>query len=171
MKKRLRTGLLFLASLSACAPHTAPPPSKAPVATAPFSPANPFAQKSALPFEAPPFDKIHDGDYAPAIEEGMRRELAEIAAIVDNPAPPDFANTIVPMERSGALLTRASKVFFDIAQTDTNATLQKVKADIAPKLAAHHDAISLNPKLFARVQAVYDKREGLAPEEKYLVER
>jgi peptidyl-dipeptidase Dcp len=169
MKKRIWPGLLFLASLSACT--TAPPPNAPPSAAAPFSPSNPFAQKSTLPFQAPPFDKIHDADYAPAMEEGMRRELAEIAAITEDPAPPDFANTIVAMERSGELLGRAAKVFFDITESNTNDTLQKLKADLAPKLAAHRDAIVLNPRLFARVQAVYDHREGLAPEEKYLVER
>src|SRR5262249_6942133 len=178
MKKRLWPGLLFLVSLWACTAAPAAPKKAASAsasasasAAAPLSPANPFLQKSTLPFEAPPFDKIHDADYAPAIEEGMRRQLAEIAAIADDPAPPDFANTIVPMERSGELLTRTSKVFFNITQSNTDDTLQKIKADLAPKLAAHQDAIYLNPKLFVRVQAVYDAREGLDPEARYLVER
>ncbi len=101
----------------------------------------------------------------------MRRQLAEVAAIAGDPAPPSFDNTIIPMERSGELLTRAVKVFLNITQMDTNDALQKVKADLAPKLAAHQDAIFLNPKLFVRVQAVYDRRDALGPEEKYLVER
>jgi peptidyl-dipeptidase Dcp len=155
--------------LTACT--SAPTPRAASPVAAPLSPSNPFLTKSPLPFEAPPFDRIQDGDYAPAIEEGMRRQLAEIAAIAGNPAPADFDNTIVAMERSGELLTRAAKVFFDVTQSNTNETLQKVKADLAPRIAAHQDAIFLNPKLFARVQAVYARRDALAPEDKYLVER
>ena len=75
---------------------------------------NPFAAPSPLPFQAPPFDRIKDADYAPAIEEGMKRQLAEIEAIANDPAPPTFANTIEAMERSGELLTRAAKVFFNL---------------------------------------------------------
>src|SRR2546428_10483769 len=78
----------------------------------PFSASNPFAKASALPYQAPPFDRIKEGDYAPAIEEGMKRQIAEIEAIADNPEPPTFANTLEAMERSGELLTRAAKVFF-----------------------------------------------------------
>ena len=139
MKKRLWPGLLFLATLWACSAASSPK-SPAPAA-APLSPTNPFAQKSTLPFEAPPFDKIHDGDYAPAFEEGMRRERAEMAAIADDPAPPTFANTIVKMQQTGELLARVGKVFFNVTQTDTNDTLQKIKADLAPKFAAHQDEI------------------------------
>jgi peptidyl-dipeptidase Dcp len=180
MKSRLGLRLPLLLCVAACtgAPPfpnattnaSGTPPGTA-VSVASFSPSNPFASRSTLPFEAPPFDRIHDGDYAPAIEEGMRRQLAEIAAIADDPAPPTFDNTIVPMERSGELLTRVWKVFSNITQMNTNDTLQKVKAELAPRLAAHQDAISLNPRLFARVQAVYDGRDALPPEEKYLVER
>ncbi len=186
MQNRFTLVLPLLASLAGCAanPPAPPPPrsgapaavsgdagAKSSPASAAFSPSNPFAFKSTLPFEAPPFDRIHDGDYAPAIEEGMRRQLAEVAAIVGDPAPPSFENTIVPMERSGELLTRVAKVFLNITQMDTNDALQRVKADLAPKLAAHRDAIFLNPTLFARVQAVYGQRGALGPEEKYLVER
>ena len=103
----------------------------------------------------------------------MKEQLAEIAAIADNPAPPTFANTIEAMERSGELLTRAYKVFFNLEQSDTNEALQKIKAELAPKISAHNDAIYLNPKLYARVQAIYDRRDslGLDAEAKYLVER
>jgi peptidyl-dipeptidase Dcp len=134
---------------------------------------NPFFTASPLPFQAPPFDKIKDSDYEPAIEEGMKQQLAEIDVIAGNPAAPTFANTIEAMERSGELLTRVAKVFFNLAQSNTNDTIQKVRAEEAPKLAAHQDAIYLNAKLFARVKAVYDKREslGLDPEGRYLVER
>src|SRR5258708_28635928 len=132
---------------------------------------NPLYTKSPLQYEAPPFDKLKDGDYQPAIEEGMKQNLAEIEKIADATPAPTFDNTIVAMERSGALLTRAAKVFFALTQSNTNDTLQKVEADVAPKLAAHGDAIYLNPKLFARVKAIYDTRDSLGAEEKFLTER
>jgi peptidyl-dipeptidase Dcp len=119
---------------------------------------NPFFEKSPLPFEAPPFDRIKDSDYQPAIEEGMKRELAEIQAIANNPDAPTFANTIEAMEKTGALLRRVQRVFGGMTQSNTNPTLQKIQSAVAPKLAAHRDAISLDPKLFARVKAVYDSR-------------
>src|SRR5438128_899457 len=135
--------------------------------------ANPFFSESTLPFHAPPFDKIKDSDYAPAIEEGMKKQLTEIHTIANNPAAPTFANTLEAMERSGALLTRVTKVFFNLTSANTSDTLQKIKADAAPKLAAHSDAIFLNAKLFARVKALYDSRAALKldPESRYLVER
>jgi peptidyl-dipeptidase Dcp len=146
-----------------------PPRSSASASTS----ANPFFSESALPFHAPPFDKIKDSDYAPAIEEGMKDQLVEIKKIADDPAPPTFANTFEAMERSGALLTRVTKVFFNLTQSNTNDTLQKIKSDEAPKLAAHSDAIFLNAKLFARVKSLYNLRDSLKldPESRYLVER
>lgn len=135
--------------------------------------ANPFFSESTLPYHAPPFDKIKDTDYAPAIEEGMKDQLAEVEKIANDPAAPTFANTFETLERSGALLTRVTKVFFNLTQSNTNDTLQKIKSDEAPKLAAHSDTIYLNPKLFARVKAVYDQRDSLKldAESKFLVER
>src|SRR5438045_5043847 len=135
--------------------------------------ANPFFSESTLPSHAPPCDKIKDSDYAPAIEEGMKNQLAEIEAIANNPAAPTFANTLEAMERSGALLTRVTKVFFNLTTANTSDTLQKIKADEAPKLAAHSDAIFLNAKLFARVKTLYDSRDSLKldPESHYLFER
>jgi peptidyl-dipeptidase Dcp len=135
--------------------------------------ANPFFSESALPYHAPPFDKIKDSDYQPAIEEGMKDQLAEIEKIANDPAPATFANTFEALERSGALLTRVTKVFFNLTQSNTNDALQKIKSEEAPKLAAHSDAIYLNPKLFARVKAVHDTRDSLQldAESKFLVER
>jgi peptidyl-dipeptidase Dcp len=132
---------------------------------------NPFFAPSPLPFEAPPFDLIRDGDYQPAIDEGMRRERAEMARIAADPAPPTFENTIVAMEKSGRLLERAWAAFNAVSQANTNDTLQKVQAYEAPRLAAHRDAIYLDPKLFARVKAIYDARARLAgaPEAQQLV--
>ena len=129
--------------------------------TAQFTSDNPFAAKSTLPFGAPPFDRIHDADYQPAIEEGMRRHLAEVDAVADQSDAPTFANTIVPLERSGELLTRVLKVFSGVTGANTNDLLQKVQSDEAPKLAAHNDAIYLNDKLFRRIQAIYDARDQL----------
>jgi peptidyl-dipeptidase Dcp len=122
---------------------------------------NPFFTPSKLPFEAPPFDKIKDSDYKPAIEEGMKKQLDEIKKITGNPAPPTFENTLVALEKSGQLLTRVSLVFNAVTSANTDSLLQKVQEEEAPKLAAHSDAIFLNEKLFNRVKAVYDKRNQL----------
>jgi peptidyl-dipeptidase Dcp len=149
-------GAAAVMTLSACSTAPLPPPPAPPP-----PPPNPFAEVSALPLQAPDFGRIKDSDYQPALEEGMKGQLAEIDAIANNSAAPTFDNTLVALEKSGALLTRASKVFFALAQANTNDVLQKVKSDEAPKLAAHHDAIFLNPKLFARVQALYDQRAAL----------
>ncbi|MFL5237117.1 MAG: peptidyl-dipeptidase Dcp [Rhizomicrobium sp.] len=144
--------------------------SASPAPTAPAG-ANPFAHPSTLPLQAPPFDKIKDADYQPGIEEGMKQQLAEIDKIANNPAPPNFENTIVEMEKSGQMLNRATATFFNIVGADTNPALDKVQTAVAPKLAAHQDAIFLNPKLFARVKAVYDERDKLKldPESKQLL--
>jgi len=126
-----------------------------------FGPSNPFYAPSTLPFHAPPFDKIKDEDYQPAIEAGMAEELSEIQAIADNPAAPTFDNTLVAMEKSGQLLRRAQAAFRAVAGANTNPALQKVRTEEAPKLAAHQDAIYLNAKLFARVAALYQHRATL----------
>ena len=143
----------------------------APRANAALPASNPFAQVSTLPFQAPPFDKIKDSDYQPAFEEGMKEQIAEIEAIADNPAPPTFENTIVAMEKSGRLLDRVQLAFSGVVQANTNDALDKVQTIEAPKLAAHQDAIFLNPKLFARVKAVDDspQAEKLDPESKMLL--
>ncbi|MGH7603286.1 MAG: peptidyl-dipeptidase Dcp [Gemmatimonadaceae bacterium] len=134
---------------------------------------NPLFVESTLPYHAPRFDLIRNEDYQPALEEGMRQELAEIDAIAKQTRPPTFDNTIVAMERSGALLTRASRAFFGVIGANTNDTLQNVQEIEAPKLASHNDAIYLNDQLYQRVKTVYDRREtsGLTPEQKQLVER
>ena len=140
---------------------------------APFTAANPFANASTLPFQAPPFDKITNGDYQPALEEGMRQQLAEVHVIAADSAPPTFDNTIVGLERSGRLLTRTANVFFAITGANTNDTLQKVEEAETPRLAAHADAIHLNDTLFQRVKSVYDRRASLALDsgQTFLVER
>ena len=141
-------------------------------AAADFGAANPFYAPSTLPFQAPPFDRIKDEDYQPAIVAGMAEQLAEIGRIADDPAPPTFVNTFVAMQRSGRLLDRALSAFRGVSEADTNPALQRAKSALAPKLAAHEDAIHLNKKLFERIAAVYEKRATLKldPESRRLVE-
>jgi len=141
-------------------------------AAADFGPSNPFFTPSTLPFQAPPFDKIKDEDYQPAIEAGMAQQQTEIEAIANNPDPPTFDNTFVAMEKTGQLFSRAMAAFGGVTGANTNPFLQNVKTIEAPKLAAHQDAIHLNTKLFARVSAIYKQRSTLKldPESLRLVE-
>ncbi|MEW9572006.1 peptidyl-dipeptidase Dcp [Rhodanobacter sp. Si-c] len=150
-------------------------PAKPGSATAPVADANtanPFFAASTLPFQAPPFDKIKDSDYQPAIEKGMQEQLAEWQKIADNPEAPTFENTYVALEKSGALLNRVMEVFNGVTSANTDDALQKVQEEEAPKQAAHADAKYLDGKLFARVQKVYDERATLKldPESLRLVE-
>ena len=126
-----------------------------------FGPQNPFYAPSTLPFHAPPFDKIKDGDYQPAIEAGMAQQQKEMRAIADNPARPAFENTIDAMEKTGQLFDRVMPIFGAVAGANLNPELQKVKDIEAPKLAAHDDAIFLDSKLFERVATVYKERLSL----------
>jgi peptidyl-dipeptidase Dcp len=137
-----------------------------------FGPENPFYAASTLPFQAPPFDRIKDSDYQPAIEAGMAEQLKEMRAIADDPAGPTFENTIVAMEKTGTLFQRAMAAFSCVTGANTNPVLQKIQREEAPKLAAHHDAIYLDAKLFQRVEAVYEGRASLTliPEGLRLVE-
>ncbi len=149
------------------------PVTQLPSVPATFSSSSPFFAVSPLQYQAPQFDRIKETDYKPAIEEGMKQQIAEIDALANSPDAPTLDNTIVAMERTGALLTRVSKIFFNLTQSNTNGTLQKIEAEEAPKIAAHQDTIYLNPKLFARVKSLYDRRDslGLDAESKFLVER
>jgi peptidyl-dipeptidase Dcp len=134
---------------------------------------NPFAKASTLLYQAPPFDRIHDTDYQPAIEEGMRQQISEIDKIVSVKDSPTFENTILALERSGVLLTRVTKVFFAMTAANINDTLQKIQDEETPRLAAHSDALFLNDKLFQRVKTVYNNRETsqLTAVQKLLTER
>jgi len=122
---------------------------------------NPFFTESPLPFQAPQFDQIRDEDFAPAFAKGMEEQRAEVAAIAADPAPPSFENTFVALEKSGRLLARVAPVFNALTSANTNPALQALQEEIAPKLAAHRDAILLDPALFARVAAVYEQRAAL----------
>ncbi|HPF68530.1 MAG TPA: M3 family metallopeptidase [Flavobacteriales bacterium] len=134
---------------------------------------NSLLEVSDLPFGAPRFDRIREADFRPAIEEAMRRQLAEVESIVSAPEAPTFENTIVALERCGQDLGRAASVFYNLTGSATNDELQAIKADLAPKLAEHRDAISLNEGLFARIKDLYDRRDqlGLDPVDARLLEK
>ncbi|MFM6987826.1 MAG: M3 family metallopeptidase [Arenimonas sp.] len=134
---------------------------------------NPFFQQSPLPYQYPQFDKIKDTDFAPAFDRGMAEQAREIKAIADSRKAPTFDNTILAMERSGQLLTRAAIAFGNLTSTNTNDALDKLDAEYSPKFAAHRDSIYLNAKLFARIKALYEKRAGLGLDEQgvRLIER
>ncbi|MCC2972751.1 M3 family metallopeptidase [Massilia sp. IC2-476] len=144
---------------------------------APAAPAldasNPFAQPSSLPLNYPAFDKIKNEHFLPAYAAGMAEHLREIDAIATNKAAPTFDNTIVEMERAGQLLTRVAMTFSNLQTANTNDTLDAVDREMSPKLAAHSDAIYLNPALFQRVKTLHDKRATLKldAESKHLLER
>jgi peptidyl-dipeptidase Dcp len=138
---------------------TKPTPSATPQAAAPE--ANPFYAVSTLPYRLPPFAAITQAHYLPAFERGMAQQLAEIAAITSSAEAPDFANTLVALERSGELLQRVSRVFYNQSSSDTNPGLEEIEAEISPKLAAHEDAIHLDAALFGRIKALYEAREIL----------
>jgi peptidyl-dipeptidase Dcp len=122
---------------------------------------NPFAKPSTLPYELPPFDRIRDSDYLPAYHAGMREQLKEVARIAHNPQPPSFENTIVALERAGQLLRRVDTAFGRLNACNTNPQMQDIDTEMAPKLAAQEDAIHLDPALWARVDALYNKRASL----------
>jgi peptidyl-dipeptidase Dcp len=137
-----------------------------------FGPTSPFYAASTLPFHAPPFDKIKDSDYQPAIDAGMAEQRQEIQAIANNPAAPTFENTLVAMEKTGQLFNRVMAAFNGVTGANLNPELQKVQDYEAPRLAAHSDAIYLDSKLFQRVSAIYKERDSLKldPESLRLVE-
>jgi peptidyl-dipeptidase Dcp len=161
-----RSHLLAFAVTAAVANFACAAPSQLPAS-------NPFAKPSTLPFQYPAFDKIKNDDFAPAFDEGMRQQSAEIDVIAANRAAPTFENTIVAMERSGQLLNRVSTVFFNLVGANTNDTLNALDKELAPKLAAHSDKIRLNEKLYKRIKTLYDKRDKLHldPESAYLLKR
>jgi peptidyl-dipeptidase Dcp len=135
--------------------------------------ANPFAQRSTLEYELPPFAQIKEEHYLPAFYEGCAEQLAEVQAILDTPGAATFENTIVALEKSGQYLMRMLLVFYNKSSSDTNDALDAIEEEIAPKLAAHQDSISLNPALFKRIKDLYEAREslGLNSEDAWLLER
>ena len=124
---------------------------------------NPFAQPSTLPFQMPPFDRIHDSDYLPAFEAALHEQLAEVAAIAHNPQPPTFENTVVALERSGQMRVRIEPVFSNLNTCNTDPQMQKIDTEMAPRLTAQDDAIFLDAALWARVERLYQQRASAAP--------
>lgn len=136
--------LAFLAMITGCREKTASD--------------NPFFTEYNTPFQVPPFDKIDTTHYMPAFAEGMKQEKEDIEKITNNPKEPTFENTILAFDRSGKLLTRVSKVFYNLESANTNEQMQDIARKINPLMSKHRDDINLNEKLFARIKAVYDKR-------------
>ncbi|AMN45857.1 dipeptidyl carboxypeptidase II [Steroidobacter denitrificans] len=134
---------------------------------------NPFARESTLPYQLPPLDRIKNEHFKPALIAGMAQQREEIAAITANPAAPSFENTILAMERSGRLLTRVQAVFENLAAANTNPVIEDVQSWAAAPIAAHTDAIFLDPALYARVHDLYERRAtlGLDAESLRLLER
>ena len=134
---------------------------------------NPFLAPSPLPYGFPDFTTIREEHYLPAFAAGMAEQRAEVAAITADPAPPTFENTIEALELSGETLRRVSSVFFTLVSSTSTPGLREIEAEIAPQLAAHSDAIRLDPVLFARIVTLYDGRSdlGLDAEALRLLER
>ena len=157
MKNALFVVIVLVLAAAGCGRKAADAP-KAPTTAAPE---NPLLSEFNTPFGVPPFALIKDEHYLPAFAKGMADQKKEVEAIVSNPEPPSFANTVEALERSGALFTRVAAVFGNMTNSNTNDELQRIDTEIAPKLAQHRDDIALNPGLFARVKAVYADREKL----------
>lgn len=133
---------------------------------------NPFSEAAwGTPYELPPFARIRPEHYIPAFEAALAAHNAEIAAIVDDPAPPSFANTIAAMERAGLALDRVAGVFYNLTGSHTNPELQAIERTIGPKLSRHGSAIYLDPDLWARISAVDADAENLGDEERRVLSR
>jgi peptidyl-dipeptidase Dcp len=152
-------------SLGACSREESPAPEAAQpaadTAAAEMADTNPLLAPSTLPYQYPPFDRIRNEHFAPAFELGMAEQRAEVEAIATNEDAPTFENTIVAMELAGETLGRAQRIFGNLSSAHTNPEIEKVRSELAPKLAAHGDAIMLDPALFARIDALYQQRESL----------
>jgi peptidyl-dipeptidase Dcp len=120
---------------------------------------NPFFAEYSTPFQVPPFDKIDTTDYLPAFIDGIKQHDEEVLAITDNAADPTFENTILSFDKSGKMLTRVGKVFFNLTEANTNDQMQAIASKVSPLLSKHNDDISMNAKLFARIKIIYDKRK------------
>lgn len=169
MKTSFKVPLVaMLAILSSCQNND----KKATADSTVLSPTNPFLSQSKLPYQAPDFAHIKDADFKPAFDEGMKIHLEEILKIANNTEAPTFENTLVAMEKSGEMLTRVNRIFGVLTGANTNDDLQKLQEEIAPKLAAHQDAILLNAALFKRIESIYNTRDQLKldPESKRLIE-
>jgi peptidyl-dipeptidase Dcp len=126
-----------------------------------IKPNNPFLAPSTLPYQAPPFDKIQDGDFMPAFAEAMKQKLSEIRQIADNPEPSTLNNTLIELEKCGQMLTRVQLTFNALTGANTDSVLQEMQEIVAPELAAIDDALYLNEKLFQRIKTLYNDKDQL----------
>ncbi|MBO1271320.1 M3 family metallopeptidase [Shewanella sp. 4t3-1-2LB] len=133
---------------------------------------NPLFSASQLQYQAPDFSQIRTEHFQPALEAGILAHDKEVQAIAMQSAPPTFENTIVALEKSGALLDRASSVFYNLSSSNSNPEIRRIQSEMAPKMAAHTDNINLNPQLFARINTLYQQRHQLTltPEQVRLIE-
>ncbi|MFM7895823.1 MAG: peptidase M3, partial [Flavobacterium sp.] len=121
---------------------------------------NPFFEEYSTPYEVPPFHLIKNEHFKPAILEGIKKHEIEINTIVSNKKKPTFENTILAMENSGKLLSKASTVFYNLNSANTNEEIQAIAKELAPKLSAHNDNIYLNDALFKRVKTIWDNQKN-----------
>lgn len=131
---------------------------------------NPFLSEYTTPFQVPPFDQIKMEHYKPAFLQGMEEQQKEIDAIVNNPEPATFQNTIAALDQSGALLRKVSTVFYGLKSANTNDEMDALSRELSPLQSKHSDDIALNEKLFARIKAVYENPGDLDKEQKKLLE-
>jgi len=175
MKHLIATAISSALLLTACSEPqttTSTPKSEQSAPVAANEQANPLFVKSVLQYETPDFSAIKDEHFMPAFNKGMSEQMAEVQAIINNPAKPDFTNTIVALEKSGELLTRTRSIFYNLAGTDSNPARRELQKELAPKLAAHSDNIFLNKALFEKVAAIHSEADSLAltAEEKRLLD-
>ena len=123
---------------------------------------NPFFESWTTPFGMPPFDRIRPEHFPPAFDRGMQQQIAEVAAITGSAAAPSFADTIEALERSGRLLERVSRVFFNLDASNTSDAIEAIARDYAPRLAQHQIRIALHPALFARIANLHERRANKA---------
>ncbi|WP_323844565.1 M3 family metallopeptidase [Microbulbifer magnicolonia] len=179
-KSLIATAISASLALSACSDDkstnnqattdTAPAASTQGQAAMNKSATNPLLKPSPLQYEAPQFDLVKIEDFRPAFEAGLKAHVEEIAAITKNPEPPTFDNTIVAMEKTGALLSRVARVFFNLASLNSNEEIQAIQGEVAPKMSEHNDNIYLNPELFARVNSIYKHKSKLNAEDQRLID-
>ncbi|MBY5921581.1 M3 family metallopeptidase [Ferrimonas balearica] len=167
LRKTLLASSIVL-GLAACSDNAPTQPvAEAPTAvevvaqTAQLPDSNPFKHASTLQYQAPDFTKITDEHFKPAFEAGMAEHMAEIDAIANNPEAATFENTLVAMEKSGALLTRTAMVFYNLSSSTSNDARRALETEMGPKFAEHQDNVYLNAKLFERVKAIYEHRAEL----------
>ncbi|MEQ5808580.1 M3 family metallopeptidase [Alteromonas sp. NFXS44] len=171
-KSLMATAIAAALALTACSPakeesHSATASAEEKTVQA----ENVLLKPSTLDYQAPDFDKIETANYEPAFELGMEEHTAEIDAIAGNEAPATFENTILTMEKSGELLTRVATIFFNLSSIISDKEIQRIEAEMSPRLTAHSDSIHLNSKLFERVKTVYENKDSLNKEDKRLTEK